>query len=105
MAIELRLTTFKPDNVEWWWNLYPDKMTAIEDYMKVQEGFVSYVTEMKDANTRLQILTFELPCHVAEWHRTFYLNCPEGRERRLYNDTNGIVTVAREVISQGLRVE
>jgi len=93
MAIEITFTTVKPANKEWWWDLNPTKMTAIEDYMKAQTGYVSYLTEMKDNNTRVQKLVFQTQEQVSTWHATLYSNCPEASERRQYNNANGIFTV------------
>ena len=93
MAIELKLTTVKPDNIEWWWMLYPEKMTAIDTYMRAQDGFVSYSSEMKGTNSRVQIITFREMSNLITWNNTLYRDCPEAKERREYNDSNDIVTI------------
>ena len=93
MAVEITFTTTKPADKEWWWNLNPSKMVAIEDYMKAQTGYVSYVSELQDTNTRIQKLVFQTGKQVSTWHSTVYVKCTEARERREYNDSYGIVTV------------
>jgi hypothetical protein len=93
MAIEMTITTTKPADKEWWWNLNPTKMTAIDDYMRAQTGFVSYASEMQGENTRIQKLAFQTAEQVQTWRDTLYSTCAEAKERRKYNDSNGIVTV------------
>ena len=96
MAIEMTITTTKPANKEWWWNLNPTKMTAIDTYMRAQTGFVSYVSEMQGENTRIQKLVFQTQEQVSTWRDTLYLKYTEAKERREYNDSNGFVTIVTQ---------
>jgi len=92
-SIEISFITTKTVNKEWWWELNPVKMKAIEDYIKAFDGCVSYVSEMQDTNTRIIKIVFDQRWKLTRFIDVFYSECTEARERREYNDANEFVTI------------
>lgn len=93
MAIQLILTTTKPEDIEWWWKLYPVKQDNINKYMRSLNGFINDTSDMISDNTRVHKLTFHTQDDLSVWQTNLRIDCPESVERANYNSSNGIFTI------------
>jgi hypothetical protein len=97
MSIELKLTTTKPTDKNWWWVLYPGKMSLIDTWLSSLPGFVSYNQELIDENTRVQYITFDTIENISNYYVQLH-SFLATIERKSYNDANGFNTVAIETV-------
>lgn len=97
MSIQLKFKTTKPENVEFWWEINPKKMTIIEKFIEALPGFVSYSQSLINPNERDQTIVFDTNENLKNYNATLY-TCKEAVERKTYNDANGIVTVSTVTI-------
>ena len=96
--ITVSMITTKPTDIQWWFDLNPDKMTAIVSYIKTLPGFVSYTATPIDVNSRKQEIVFENIGDYLNYEST-RTSWHEWQERNLYNNTNKIFTEISETIS------
>lgn len=100
MAVTLKITTTKPEGLEWYGRSSPEASITfmqIEAWMETLPGFLGHTQKIIDANTRAQEIKFDTIENYQHYREVRETN-EAWNARRIYNDANGVTLVLEEII-------
>jgi hypothetical protein len=85
----MRITTVKPADVQWWYEVEPEKAVAMANFFKNFEGITSIQQNSVDANKIITTIVFE----SAEVIGSYFIQMhamQEWNSRTVYNEQNNV---------------
>lgn len=89
MTYSITYSTTKPENVEWYYNVEPLKVNAINEWTRSQPGFISIERVSVNSTSMVDRLTFDTQENFKAYRTASKLNA-DIIARKFYNDQNGI---------------
>jgi hypothetical protein len=86
----VEVTSVKPDNVEWFSDVYPEEFEGYLKWVRTLDGVMFLTSSKPDKNTLVRTYIFEdqdAADRYAEAHKTN----PYAVLRQVYSDANGII--------------
>jgi antibiotic biosynthesis monooxygenase (ABM) superfamily enzyme len=100
MAVTLKITTTKPEGMEWYGRSSPEAaaiFVQIEAWMETLPGFLGHTQTIIDANTRAQEIKFDTLENYQNYREVRMTNAA-WLARSEYNDSNGVTLALEEII-------